>query len=83
MSWESTLAQAEIPAGARFSDIIVPTKDMARYTFLFDIAIQHGQPILFTGPTGKYGVPEHSLHESLQAGIEQPSSASQRAYRGA
>ena len=67
VSWESTLAQAEIPAGARFSDIIVPTKDMARYTFLFDIAIRHGQPILFTGPTGKFATPKHSLPKALHA----------------
>ena len=50
--WESTLGAAEIPQGARFSDIIVPTKDMARYTFLLDTAVRHGQPILLTGPTG-------------------------------
>ena len=33
-------------------DIIVPTQDSARYTFLLDTAIQHGQPILLVGPHG-------------------------------
>ena len=51
-TWSDTLAPPAIPAGADFSDIIVPTQDSARYTFLLDTALRHAQPILFVGPTG-------------------------------
>lgn len=53
-SWSDTLAPAAIPPGSDFSDIIVPTQDSARYTFLLDTALQHAQPILFVGPTGGF-----------------------------
>ena len=51
-AWSDTLAPATIPAGSDFSDIIVPTQDSARYTFLLDTALRHAQPIIFVGPTG-------------------------------
>ncbi|KAL3142803.1 hypothetical protein ABBQ38_003102 [Trebouxia sp. C0009 RCD-2024] len=51
-AWSDTLPSATIPAGSDFSDIIVPTQDSARYTFLLDTALRHAQPILFVGPTG-------------------------------
>ncbi|DBA76763.1 TPA: hypothetical protein ACH3X2_008790 [Trebouxia sp. C0005] len=51
-SWSDTLSPAVIPPGSDFSDIIVPTQDSARYTFLLDTALRHAQPILFVGPTG-------------------------------
>lgn len=50
--WTDTLPKLDIPAGSQFSDIIIPTKDSARYTFLLDTALQHGHPMLFVGPTG-------------------------------
>ena len=52
-AWTDTLPPASIPAGADFSDIIVPTQDSARYTFLLDTALQHALPILLVGPTGQ------------------------------
>ena len=52
-SWAQTLGPVQISADAKFSDIIVPTKDSARYTFLLHIALKHGHPILFVGPTGQ------------------------------
>lgn len=52
-AWSDTLPSAAIPAGSDFSDIIVPTQDSARYTFLLDTALRHAQPILFVGPTGQ------------------------------
>jgi len=50
--WDETIPELQIPADARFSNIIVPTKDSARYTFLMDLALQHNQPLLMVGPTG-------------------------------
>ncbi|CAG9462898.1 unnamed protein product [Pedinophyceae sp. YPF-701] len=51
-AWADTLPEVNIPENAQFSDIIVPTIDSARYTFLLDLAIQHQQPMLLVGPTG-------------------------------
>jgi dynein heavy chain len=50
--WTETLDTSPIPYDAEFSDLIIPTVDTARYTFLLDVAVTHGQHILFVGPTG-------------------------------
>ena len=36
----------------RLSDIIVPTIDTVRYSFLMDLMIKHGRSLLFVGNTG-------------------------------
>lgn len=61
-AWSDTLPSATIPTGSDFSDIIVPTQDSARYSFLLDTALRHAQPILFVGPTGQ------SIHAPIYAG---------------
>ncbi|XP_043080221.1 dynein axonemal heavy chain 12 [Puntigrus tetrazona] len=36
----------------KVQDIIVPTIDTVRYTYLMDLCIQYGMPLLLVGPTG-------------------------------
>jgi hypothetical protein len=55
-AWSTLLPPASIPAGARFTDIIVPTNDSARCTFLLAAALRQGYPLLLVGSTGAHGV---------------------------
>ena len=50
--WTDVTPKLEIPNNAKFSEIIVPTADSARYTFLLDLCVRNYRPILFVGPTG-------------------------------
>ena len=61
--WSALLLPLSIPAGAQFTDIIIPTKDSVRYTFLLAAALRQGYPILFVGSTGTR-CPEFPLRSS-------------------
>jgi dynein heavy chain len=51
--WLDTIpAEVEISPKARFSEIIVPTLDTARYTYLLRMLVENGRQVMFVGPTG-------------------------------
>lgn len=50
--WNDTIESFEIQPNTKFNDIIVPTIDTQRYTYLLDTLILHGKQILFVGQTG-------------------------------
>ncbi|KAJ8245818.1 hypothetical protein GJAV_G00260630 [Gymnothorax javanicus] len=47
-----TKQEATIPAGARVSDLIIPTMETARQSFFLNTYLKHEVPMLFVGPTG-------------------------------
>lgn len=51
-TWLDTIVPVEIEEKASFDQIIIPTKDQQRYTFLLDKAILSGSPLLMVGGTG-------------------------------
>ncbi|KAJ3020398.1 UNVERIFIED_CONTAM: Dynein heavy chain 7, axonemal [Siphonaria sp. JEL0065] len=50
--WINTIQHVEIPANAGFGDIIIPTKDTARYNYIMELLVTHDKPYLLVGPTG-------------------------------
>ncbi|KAL2622254.1 hypothetical protein R1flu_002459 [Riccia fluitans] len=50
--WSETIVPVEIPVEATYDQMIIPTKDQMRYTFLLDKAIMYGSPFLLVGGTG-------------------------------
>lgn len=51
-SWESTLVINPISTSAEFNEIVIPTKDTARYTHLMNLLVSNGYQYLLVGPTG-------------------------------
>ncbi|KAI9097032.1 dynein heavy chain and region D6 of dynein motor-domain-containing protein [Phlyctochytrium arcticum] len=52
VSWLDTIEQVPISPTAEFNEIIIPTKDTARYNYLMDLMILHDVGFLLVGPTG-------------------------------
>ena len=52
MLWTDLIVPVEIPESANFNEIIIPTKDTLRYTYILNQCILAEIPMLFVGPTG-------------------------------
>uniref|UniRef100_A0A8C1ZXR8 Dynein axonemal heavy chain 12 n=1 Tax=Cyprinus carpio TaxID=7962 RepID=A0A8C1ZXR8_CYPCA len=51
--WNESIRNAPLgDKNTKVQDIIVPTIDTVRYTYLMDLCIQYGMPLLLVGPTG-------------------------------
>lgn len=50
--WNDFIKTSSIPASKAIREILVPTIDTVRYTYLMKYCIQFKIPILFVGPTG-------------------------------
>ena len=51
--WEDKIEKKYvIPDKSRVSEIVVPTIDTCRYTYLLNLSIEHRKHLLFVGPTG-------------------------------
>jgi len=51
-SWNDYIKTSAIPASTPIRQILVPTIDTVRYTYLMKFCISFKIPILFVGPTG-------------------------------
>ncbi|KAK7101384.1 hypothetical protein V1264_019771 [Littorina saxatilis] len=49
--WNDLVRGTEVKS-KKIREMLVPTMDTARYTFLMDLCITHSRPILLVGPTG-------------------------------
>ena len=52
VDWLDTLSEFKIPEEAHYHQLIIPTTDTARYSYLLRLGIDNNLPILFVGDTG-------------------------------
>lgn len=51
--WMSTIPEFQISPNTPYNEIIVPTLDSVRNTFLLDLLLKNGKHVMCVGPTGE------------------------------
>ena len=51
-TWESTMVDYHHDAKLSFAEMIIPTMDTVRYTYLMELLVTNDKHVLMTGPTG-------------------------------
>uniref|UniRef100_A0A8C5GGD8 Dynein heavy chain 12, axonemal-like n=1 Tax=Gouania willdenowi TaxID=441366 RepID=A0A8C5GGD8_GOUWI len=52
LHWDTAIKNTQWNKNTKVQDMIVPTIDTVRYTYMMDLCIRYGVPALFVGPTG-------------------------------
>ncbi len=52
LGWMKTIPEYQINPSLSYSEIIIPTIDSVRYTFLLELLLKRGKHVLCVGPTG-------------------------------
>jgi len=65
--WMDTVPPYEFDAQATYAELIIPTLDSVRYTYLLDTLVRHDKHVLMTGQTGTGKTVNISRH--LQNGV--------------
>ena len=50
--WMDTVSPYEHDPSASFAELIIPTPDSVRYTYLLETLVLHNKHVMMTGPTG-------------------------------
>jgi dynein heavy chain len=50
--WMDTVSPYEYDSSASFAELIIPTPDSIRYTYLLETLVLHDKHVIMTGPTG-------------------------------
>ncbi|CAM9544257.1 unnamed protein product [Chrysoparadoxa australica] len=67
VKWMDTVAPYQHNSKLSFNEIIIPTTDSVRYTYLVDLLVKGGKHVLATGPTGTGKTV--NINEYLQTGV--------------
>ena len=51
-TWSSSLPKFEYDPKKSFFELVVPTKDTVRFSWLLKYSVKNGNPVFFTGITG-------------------------------
>jgi dynein heavy chain len=65
--WMDTIEPYVYDPSLEYSELIIPTQDSVRYTYLLDLLVKHDKHVLMTGPTGTGKTV--NINKQLQSGF--------------